>query len=40
MFGHAQKSKTRSSIVFEAGLTSFDKPLGGPYDTILEPLPF
>jgi hypothetical protein len=29
MFGHARKSKTRSSTVFEAGLTSFDKPLSG-----------
>ena len=29
MFGHAQKSKTRSSTVFEAGLTSFDKPFSG-----------
>jgi hypothetical protein len=29
MFGHARKSKTRSSTVFEAGLTSFDQPFSG-----------
>jgi hypothetical protein len=35
MFGHARKSKTRSSTVFEAGLTSFDKPLSGPDGDVL-----